>query len=621
MQSSIFLIYYANISCFNVFHKGELKQGETKRGSFFLDLSRFCTYLCCTNNQYRTMRNIIICIITMLFVACSSNELEERMGEIRTMGNRNPRQALQMLDSIETDIRKSPEYLQKEYDLLCIRLHDKAYIPATSDIKIKELIDYYGKKGTDLEKQETYYYAGSVYRDLHDTPKAMKYYLQAIETALNAKRCDSIILRNTYSNLHYIYYTVQDYQNALDIAKKEMQIATKLNVLDARTLIHVGASYDHTDSTSQAKRICNLATKHVLQNPEEQTAEFIYTLLYRTSHLNDIENADTLYKIAQRLPIFPKAKDLFYLSEYYLMKNKVDSAITCYCKVVDDSFLEEKYNALKRLIRIYHKRGDDKQTAKYAVAFADACTALDLGKRQEMAATVNNMYQYNKSEREEQRMREEQEQARHLLVVIFLLSSLIILIVIALYIYRRNKRLHEMLSLTHALTRLKEEKSELEESIAQSNRELERQRESLREKDRELEQMNQEIGRYDTELKEKERQLEDRIEQNKTFVRLLHQSELESSAEEVTRGIKEAARGKRQMSNSDWRQLYRAVDELYPTFHEELIQKLGRIGEQQIQVCYLMRIGLSNIQIQNLTNLSRVTIWRWVKRFGEKLNL
>ena len=83
------------------------------------------------------MRNIIIWLFAIFFVACSNNELKDRMQEIRTMGNSNPRLALQMLDSIETDIRNSPEYLQKEYDLLSIRLHDKAYIPATSDIKIK----------------------------------------------------------------------------------------------------------------------------------------------------------------------------------------------------------------------------------------------------------------------------------------------------------------------------------------------------------------------------------------------------------------------------------------------------------------------------------------------------
>jgi len=46
-----------------------------------------------------------------------------------------------------------------------------------------------------------------------------------------------------------------------------------------------------------------------------------------------------------------------------------------------------------------------------------------------------------------------------------------------------------------------------------------------------------------------------------------------------------------------------------------LLKELGNFTEQQMQVCYLMRIGLAKPQIQNMTNLSRVTIWRWVKKY------
>lgn len=46
------------------------------------------------------------------------------------------------------------------------------------------------------------------------------------------------------------------------------------------------------------------------------------------------------------------------------------------------------------------------------------------------------------------------------------------------------------------------------------------------------------------------------------------------------------------------------------------MKELDTFTEQQMQVCYLMRIGLSKTQIQNMTNLSRVTIWRWVKKFA-----
>ena len=45
-----------------------------------------------------------------------------------------------------------------------------------------------------------------------------------------------------------------------------------------------------------------------------------------------------------------------------------------------------------------------------------------------------------------------------------------------------------------------------------------------------------------------------------------------------------------------------------------MLQELGTFTEQQMQVCYLMRIGLSKTQIQNMTNLSRSTVWRWVNK-------
>lgn len=72
---------------------------------------------------------------------------------------------------------------------------------------------------------------------------------------------------------------------------------------------------------------------------------------------------------------------------------------------------------------------------------------------------------------------------------------------------------------------------------------------------------------------------------------------------------------RKNMKSADWKQLYQAVDELYPLFKDRLLKEFGTFTEQQMQVCYLMRIGLSKSQIQNMTNLSRVTVWRWVKKY------
>ena len=132
---------------------------------------------------------------------------------------------------------------------------------------------------------------------------------------------------------------------------------------------------------------------------------------------------------------------------------------------------------------------------------------------------------------------------------------------------------------------------------------------------RELLRVNAELSDYDEALKAKEQQLSEKMDQNKIFIKLLHQSELEGKAEDVIYAIRQSSTGKKNMKSADWKQLYQAVDELYPLFKDRLLKELGTFTEQQMQVCYLMRIGLAKPQIQNMTNLSRATVWRWVKKY------
>ena len=131
----------------------------------------------------------------------------------------------------------------------------------------------------------------------------------------------------------------------------------------------------------------------------------------------------------------------------------------------------------------------------------------------------------------------------------------------------------------------------------------------------ELLRVSTELSEYEEELKAKEQELAEKMDQNKAFIKLLHQSEFEQNAEDVILAIRQSSSGKRDMQLSDWKQLYQAVDDMYPDFKDRLLRELGSFTEQQMQVCYLMRIGLSKPQIQNMTNLSRATIWRWVNKY------
>ena len=159
-----------------------------------------------------------ISAMILLIVSCSSRHFLDKLEQIKSVGDQDPDKALVMLDSLEISIRDESEYVRHKYDLLRIRLNDKAYKMPTSDIMIKQLVEYFESEGSIQEKQEANYYAGSTYRDLQDTPRALEYFFKSLDFAEGSGECDSILLRNTYSNIHYLQYRVQDYNNAVAMA-------------------------------------------------------------------------------------------------------------------------------------------------------------------------------------------------------------------------------------------------------------------------------------------------------------------------------------------------------------------------------------------------------------------
>ena len=524
----------------------------------------------------RFILRLVFVLVIFELVACSNNHSLGKLDQIKTIGDRNPDKAIVMLDSLEIGIRDECEYVKHKYDLLRIRLNDKAYKTPTSDIMIKQLMEYFEKEGSTAEKQEVYFYAGSTYRDLQDAPRALEHFFKSLDYALEYESCDSIMLRNTYSNLNYLYYRVQNYSDAAEMAVKELDMALKTKSDLIVPYMHLGSTYLAMDSARLAEVNFDSAYAHIVRDDviaSEQTS-LVY-LLNGYSELKKLPKAKACRELITTDPLKEfSAFPCMALAQYYASMGKTDSAAV-YCKrILDDGTdIYNMYDAAKLLHLMYSRAGDIRNASLYASMFVELSDSLDLGKRQEMAATVNNEYQYHLDQRKEQQLRDEKERYKHTLVIMSLVALLLAFVFYALYARRRNKHLKELL------------------------------------------RVNSELSEYEEELKVKERELNEKMNQNKTFIKLLHQSEFEEKAEDVIHAIRQSATGRRVMEPADWKQLYQAVDDLYPAFKDRLLKELGSFTEQQMQVCYLMRIGLSKPQIQNMTDLSRATIWRWVKKY------
>ena len=572
--------------------------------------------------------NSILCILAsllLILMSCSKYDSLNEMERIKEIGDDNPQKAISMLDSLEMDIRESNEYIRAKYDLLRIRLNDKADNLPTSDITIKRLVEYFEKEGSQMEKQEVSYYAGSVYRDLQDTPRSLEYFLKSLEYSNEGNRCDSIMLRNTYSNLHYLHYRVQNFEYAGRMAEKELYLCKQLKTDCILPYMHLGSSYLALGNPQQAKSAFDSAYLEInrAKTLAQHQSNLIY-LLCDYAELGEIQKAWACFSKIEDNPLeqFSPFACLAF-AQYYESIGKIDSA-AIYCKrIIDEKAdLGNMYDAAKMLCRMYVRSGDTTNASHYAGIYMQLSDSLDFGKRQELAATVNNEYQYHLDQKKEQSLRDEREKYRNTLIMVLLAVIILAGLGYILHVRRRNKHLREIVALSSALQKISDNDKQLradiekkEQELMQSRKSLEKSSDELTNVKRELLRVNVELSDYSAALKEKEQQLAEKMDQNKTFIKLLHQSDLEGKSEDVIDAIKNTSTGKKNMKAADWRQLYQAVDELYPLFRDRLLKELGNFNEQQMQVCYLMRAGLSKSQIQNMTNLSRVTIWRWVKKY------
>ena len=540
----------------------------------------------CRPNYMKHMKNIqryCLYVLLVSLLSCGRSRYIDALDNIKRVGDSNPDTALLMLDSLAAGVRGESEYVRNKYELLKIRLCDKAYRPATSDVGIRNLMGYFGDKGSSLERQEVYYYAGSVYRDLCDTPRALEYFLKSLDYAQSGMVYDTVMLRNTYSNLHYLYYNVQDYGNAALMARNELDVCRLLGSGRLIPYLHLCSSYIGIDSLLLASEATDSAFNIIrASSVHERNYDDLVYVLYYYSMINNKRMARECHAMIEKDSLlcsgfFP----CLSFAYYYDCVDKKDSAIA-YCEKalgLSES-LEERYDATKLLFALNKSNGDDKKACRLAYSYMQLSDSLDFGKRQEMAAQINNQHKYYIDKNREQTLSEQKEKYRRTLYVGAFVAILLLCLGYVIHITRRNKQMKKILSLNAEIERV----NSLDEDLR-------------------------------NQLLQKESELKEKMAQNKTLLRLLHKSELTGKAEKIIESIRQSSNGAKTMSQSDWDQLFSAVDALYPDFKEQMVNKCDALTEQQIQFCYLLRIGLSNVQIKNVTNMSRVTVWRWMKKF------
>ena len=561
------------------------------------------------------MYRFIVLIITISFlcISCKDNSLLSKMDQIKTVGDENPALAMKMLDSIYVDARNASEYAMMKYDLLKIRLEDKSYIPHTSNRVIENLVKYFEDNGTIKDKQEAYYYAGSVYRDLDDTPRGIENFYKSIEAVRDKRECDSIILRNAYSNLYYLFVNVQDYNNALKMAQMEYSISKAINNTTINTMNQITNAYIDLNMNKEGLRYLNETFNLLKDKKYAKEDNFIFLVLYNYSHLKLKDKANECYNLIKKRKL--KRMDAFVrniLGNYYMLIGQQDSAIACYESIINEKKNEyAMYDTSKKLFHIYSENGNKDKAIKYGAEFVRMSEKLDLAKNSELAATVNNKYKYHLDQSRMQKMESERTMYLRIALIIGFSAVLLTLAFVIFYMRKKNITLRRQLALTDSLNSVKAQMSDIKKNTLLKEQQLASAQSEIAAKEQKMKEISEELQRNEQLLETTKKRLNDKMKQSEQLMQMLHKAELEDSASDVVETVRKSAEGKKKLSATEWQQLYSAVNSLYPDFKDSLMSRDGNLSEQQMQMCYLMRIGLTGPQINNVVDISRTTVWRW----------
>lgn len=575
---------------------------------------------------FKLLTKIIVIAFINLFAACQDNSVCQKMAYIKVVGNTDPELALHMLDSIDSEVHDADNHSLYLFKLLKIRLNDKANHLATSDIAIQNILPYFEESGTIAEKQEAYYYAGSVYRDLQDTPRALKHFFISLDYAAdNPSMCDSVILECTYSNLHVLYYEVQDYNNAAKMAEQELAMAIALGEETMRAYSHLAAAYIGGKNAKKAIAACDSVYANAILNPiTDQKKESLTYIFCYYSQLEEKLKADKCFDILFKNGVNDCSLfERIALGRYYKAFGQPLQAIEQYEKLLEESQnIFDSYEASKQLFKLYSLSDDIDNAQKYASLYIAVSDSLDLGKRQQIAATINNQYQYHLDQKKIEDMEKGKQKSAKILTATVFSSVFIICLCIIIFLYRKNRHQHKIIKMSEELNKVKANNNKLrqeidgkEDEIREHQSTIERYKLELANIQEELTNVNRELKLQEEELKNKEQLLTYKIDQNKNLMKWLKLTEMGNNAEKVVDVIRQKAKIPRNITTIDWEQLYNAVDELHPTLKDRIKEEIGEFTEQHKQVCYLLLIGLKRTEIQNLTGLARVTVWRWSKRF------
>lgn len=563
----------------------------------------------------KKVRPLFPILLLMCICACTNKPYPQSLRVANSLIHNNPDSAVILLEELKRSMAFEPQATQMYYQLLTIKAKDKAYITHTSDSLIKTVVKYYEERKDRERLPETYYYAGRVYRDLGDAPQALEYLQKAIEST---KDCtDYRLISRIYSQTGTLYLYQDTYDQALEVFRKAYQycLSDKDSIGMVYSLRDIGRTFTTLNCADSALYYYKGALKYAEQIHNNHLVGVVQAEL--SGLYIQLEMYPEAFTAIQCSNKYIKGHNIapFYaiLADYYYYTNQLDSATFYYTQTASFDDLYQKQGSYKGLGNIARKKGQYKEAMEYFDKYLIYTDSIKDITNTETIRKMQSLYNYQLKEKENSKL---QRQAANYklwnILLIFSLLSLVFLF-IAYYQFRKKKEQQQ-------LVKQERIKQIQKERYAQSNTYLEKNKEQIKEVELSLHKAEIEKDQLQQDLLKAQKSLIEKTNEQITATqRVQKQSELALKHSDIYKKFHFAVQGSdEKIGNDDWKELMCAVDEAYNQFTTRLLE-LYPMKTIEIQVCVLIKIGLSPAQIAFITIRSRQAISSIRKRLYSKV--
>ena len=389
-------------------------------------------------------RIAIILFSLLLFFSCSDNKIDERLVHINEIIPESPEEALSHLDSINyKDLSEANQYF---YDLVKIKAEDKAYIKHTSDSIILRVISYYATHDKDKLYTEALYYGGRIYRDMGDSPNALKYFHLALDN-LTERKADNNLKARILSQTGRLLTGISLYDEAIPYIEESIKICelNKDTVNIVYELQLLGGTYLRAKKYRLAEHYFNNAIEMSSNLPVSFNAKakmYLADVKYQTGQLDSalvlIRNTPDLVKPIARNSALAAA------SEIYLENELLDSAYMYAHELLNSSDSTNKRTAYQVMTSPKLKKLIPLDTLyQYISEYRELLENYHDDNKIQLAINQQNFYNY-----QQYVIKQKEAEAYNstLLKWIFGISSLCLILGMAVFYYKNkvNKTLVEL---------------------------------------------------------------------------------------------------------------------------------------------------------------------------------